>query len=132
MRLRVALLVLAIVGGCHSSGGDPNSVGGQCQLGESPNGCVRCWAQKCSTQLDYCFGPGFHSGQLVSAAPGGSSAPCFAYSRCLQLCGCYDRCFDTCVTEVDATCNSCQQKYFLACRTESCAAECSPPDGGGQ
>jgi hypothetical protein len=119
------------LGGCGGSSSTPvNAAGGRCNLNDSPNTCLRCWAQKCTTQLDYCFGAGFHAGELIGANTTSSSAPCAAFSNCVQICGCFDSCFETCSKEIKGSCTECQMKYFAACRAQSCAAECSAGDGG--
>lgn len=131
MRLGVALVAAMVLTGCGGSGSSPaNPAPPLCKLTDSPNTCLRCWAQKCAMQLDYCFGVGFHSGELVSAAAINSTAGCFDFSKCVQTCGCFDSCFETCSKDVKATCTECQQKYFAPCRETSCAAECRPIDGG--
>ena len=127
MKTRLALLLLLAIGGCSSSS-NVNNAGGVCKLTESPNSCQRCWAQKCPTQLDRCFGEGFHSGELISGND--STASCRDYSICLQACGCLDGCFDSCRDHLQQVCTDCQNQIFLPCRLEKCAAECSPPDGG--
>jgi hypothetical protein len=126
MKTGLALLLL-VLGGC---GSDPNvnSAGGQCKLTESPNGCVRCWAQKCPGQLDRCFGEGFHTGELISGNT--NTASCRDYSICIQACGCLDGCFESCAKQSAMVCDDCQKMIFSPCRMEKCAAECAPPDGG--
>jgi hypothetical protein len=124
-----ALVLLASLGGCGSgSSPNANSAAPLCKLTESPNACVRCWAQKCPNQLDRCFGDGFHSGELISGNTAGSS--CRDFSICVQACGCLDGCFDSCKGNIHPVCSDCQQMIFSPCRAEKCAAECSPADGG--
>jgi hypothetical protein len=122
--LAMALIALA---GCGKSA---NSAGGECNLTQSPNLCLRCWAQKCAGPLDHCFGEGFHAGQSLS---GSTAAPaCLDYGLCIQACDCLGECFQSCEQRIQAACSDCQQMIFSPCRFEKCAAECSPPpsDGG--
>jgi hypothetical protein len=128
MKICAALLLLVL--SCGNSADNANSAGAMCQLTASPNGCQRCWAQQCPTQLDYCYGAGFHSGELVAASTTASAAPCARFSICIQTCGCYDNCFDRCIGDLTNDCRDCQQKYFAVCRDTQCAAACSPGDGG--
>jgi hypothetical protein len=126
--MKIALLVVLALAGCGSSG--DNTAPQMCTLTASPNACQRCWAEQCPTQLDYCYGPGFHSGQLIAANASNSSVPCAGFAVCVQTCGCFDSCFDSCLPDLTNGCHDCQQKYFAACRDEKCAASCSPGDGG--
>ncbi|HXU83120.1 MAG TPA: hypothetical protein VN914_17115 [Polyangia bacterium] len=131
MRICLAALLLAL-GGCSSNGSNANSAGGACNLTQSSNTCLRCWAEKCPSQLDRCFGDGFHSGELVSGND--STASCRDYSVCVQACGCLDGCFESCTKNIAAVCTQCQEMIFSPCRVEKCAAECSPtgsPSDGG-
>jgi hypothetical protein len=129
--LAVAALVFG-VGACGSSEApNANNAAPLCKLTDSPNVCLRCQAQKCPTQLDYCFGLGFHSGELVVGNDASSAAPCAAFSRCVQTCGCLDGCFATCNDQINGLCSSCQQTYFSPCRTQFCSAECSSASDGG-
>jgi hypothetical protein len=125
-----ALLVGLASGGCGSGTDNANSAGPMCRLTGSPNACQRCWAVQCPSQLDYCYGAGFHNGELVAGNATSSAAPCARFSTCLQTCGCFDSCFDSCIGELTNGCRDCQEKYFAACRDEKCAAACSPADGG--
>jgi hypothetical protein len=128
MTLRLATALLLLLAGCGSGGSNANSAAPACNLTRSENRCLRCWADKCSTQLDYCFGGDFHAGELISGND--SAASCRDYSVCIQACGCLDSCFDSCKTNIAQVCSSCQEMIFSPCRAEKCAAECAPPDGG--
>lgn len=124
------VLALVLVAGCTSSDSPP-SAGERCRLTASSNACLRCQAQKCSTQFDYCFGAGFHRGDLVSIQEANRAVACYDFSACVQTCGCHDQCFRTCNDELRAGCGMCREKYFDPCLKESCGAECGfSPDGG--
>jgi len=124
LRLAAVLLVLA---GCSSNGSNANNAAPACNFNKSDNRCLRCWADKCSGQLDRCFGDGFHSGELVSGND--IAVSCREYSVCIQACECLDSCFDSCKANIASACTQCQEMIFSPCRAEKCAAECSPPDG---
>jgi hypothetical protein len=126
-RLAAALL-LVLVGCGSSSSGNANNAAPACNFGKSENRCLRCWADKCSSQLDRCFGDNFHSGELISGNEG--VAACRDYSVCIQACGCLDSCFDSCKKNIAQACVDCQEMIFSPCRVEKCSAECAPPDGG--
>jgi hypothetical protein len=128
MKLRLAAALLLALAGCGSGGSSANGTAPACNLNKSDNRCLRCWADKCSSQLDRCFGDGFHGGALVSGAD--STASCRDYSVCIQACGCLDGCFESCKANIATGCSQCQAMIFSPCRAEMCAAECSPADGG--
>jgi hypothetical protein len=132
MKTAIALAAgLVLLGpACSSKDSTANSAGPTCNLTNASNGCLRCQARNCSRQLDFCFGTGFHQGELISADSSNSSSACFAFSHCLQTCGCLDDCFRTCDPDIRAACGECQQKYLLPCWTQFCAAECGPGDAG--
>jgi hypothetical protein len=129
MTLRLAAALLLLLVGCGSGGSNANSAAPACNLTKSENRCLRCWADKCASQLDYCFGEGFHSGELISGND--TAASCRDYSICIQACGCLDGCFGSCTKSVANVCTDCQERIFAACRVEKCAAECAPPSDGG-
>jgi hypothetical protein len=128
MKICVALVLIGLVG-C-SNANSTNTAGSACNLTASPNACQRCWAEQCPTQLDYCYGPGFHAGALIAANQSNATVPCAGFGVCVQTCGCYDNCFDSCLSDLTNDCRDCQQKYFAACRDEKCAAACRLADGG--
>jgi hypothetical protein len=128
--MKIGLVALMLVlGGCGSSG-NANNAGSECMLEDSHNACLRCWAQKCPSQLDYCYGAGFHSGELVSGNTTSSAAPCASYATAVQICGCFGPCFDRFSDQIGPQCADCQTKYFSACREQNCSQECSSGDGG--
>jgi hypothetical protein len=131
MRLLAAALLL-VLGGCGSNGSNANSAAPACNFNKSSNRCLRCWAEKCSGQLDRCFGDGFHAGELIPGndTPAYPTASCRDYSVCIQACECLDSCFDSCKKNIAQVCSDCQEMIFSPCRAEKCSAECSPPDGG--
>jgi hypothetical protein len=128
MKIALAALVV-LLGGCGSSG-NVNETPPACKLTASTNACLRCWAEKCPTQLDYCYGAGFHSGELVSGNTTSSAAPCAPYATSVQICGCFDSCFAKFSDQIGPTCVDCQSKYFSICREQNCSKECTVGDGG--
>lgn len=132
MRVLRGLLAAAAIAGAGCGSNDPAPTAGErCKLTASASACVRCQTTKCPTQFDYCFGVGFHRGDLVGADQANRAAPCFGFSTCVQTCGCHDRCFETCNNELVPACGDCQQKYFEPCLIESCAVECNLRVDGG-
>jgi hypothetical protein len=134
MRILSALLVaLAMASGCGGSSDTANGAGGMCKLTESPNACLRCLATKCGTQFDFCYGSGFHKGELVAANSGNNGAACVGFAACVQTCGCLDGCFDTCSKDMPnkAACSDCQEKIITTCRSQLCHAECMAGVDGG-
>jgi hypothetical protein len=128
--VRALGVVLALIwGGCRSE--DAPTAGERCRLTSSSNACLQCQATKCSSQFDYCFGAGFHRGDLVAADQANRAAPCYDFSACVQTCGCHTQCFETCDKQLSGACATCQKTYSMPCIDDICAAECSrSPDGG--
>jgi len=117
-----AISLGTLAAGCGGSSSPPGNL---CALTQSPNSCLRCMAQQCPTQLDHCFGDGFHTGKPVT------TAACGDYSQCVQTCGCLDACFGTCSGKIQKTCEDCQATILNPCRTQFCSRECTASADGG-
>jgi hypothetical protein len=58
------LIVLALLPACDE---DAPSAPIVCAVEQSSSACFRCQAQRCGTELDRCYGAGFHEGRSVGS-----------------------------------------------------------------